>query len=180
MIASSHVVAACIVIAMSTVDIAEPAPVAPVTRPTEVDLKGISFNAELVESAVDFGMPVRVNVRLKNLSERPLIFPDRRGGDDELNYVLSVHGPGNQDPALTALGRSLYSPKEWEQIRELQIRLAPGESRLVSLDVTKIFDMRAPGDYRIEIKRYVYQGERDMLIPINTNVVTVKIRRPNP
>jgi len=157
------------------VSLAEPHPVAPVTRPTDDDLKGISFEISAERSAPKVGDPVLVKALLKNISKRPLIFPDRRGEGDEINYLISIERASGKSPILTDRGVTLYSPRDWEKIRDIHRAVKPGDSIEVSLDIARIYQITEPGEYRVQVKRYVYKGRQDLLIPILSNVLVMKI-----
>jgi hypothetical protein len=116
-----------------------------------------------------------VKIVLKNTSNHPLIFPDRRGGGDEINYLISIERTSGKSPVLTERGLTLYAPKDWERIREIHRELKPGESIEVPLDIARIYQITDPGEYRVQVKRYVYQGRQDLLIPILSNVLVLKI-----
>ena len=156
---------------------AEPNPLSPVTRPTEADLKGISFAVSPWDTAPKLGDPIFLKIVLKNTSNHPLIFDDRRNGGDEINYLLSLERVGGDSPPLTEKAQTLYSPRHWERIRMLRHELKPGESLQVTLDLTHIYQMKEPGEYKLQVKRYVYKGNQDLLIPILTDKITLNIQR---
>jgi len=161
----------------TTASLAEPNPLSPVTRPTEEDLKGISFVVSAWDATAKVGDPIHLKIVLKNTGKRPLIFPERRNGGDEVNYLISLERVGGKSPPLTERGLTLYSPRDWERIREIHRELRPGESIQVTLDITHIYQIKDPGEYRLQIKRYVFQGSQDLLIPILSNKLTMKIQR---
>jgi hypothetical protein len=59
----------------------------------------------------------------------------------------------------------------------LRHELKPGESLQVTLDLTHIYQMKEPGEYKLQVKRYVYKGNQDLLIPILTDKITLNIQR---
>ena len=157
--------------------LAEPNPLSPVTRPTEADLKGISFVVSPWDTAPKLGDPIFLKIVLKNTSNHPLIFDDRRNGGDEINYLISLERTGGKNPPLTEHGLTLYTPQHWERIRQLRHELKPDESLQVTLDLTRIYQIKEPGEYKLQVKRYVYKGNQDLLIPILTDKITVNIQR---
>jgi hypothetical protein len=160
----------------TTASLGEPNPLSPVTQPTEEDLKGISFVVSAWDSTAKVGDPIHLKIVLKNTGKRPLIFPDRRNGGDEINYMISLERVGGKSPDLTERGLTLYSPRDWERIRELHRELKPGEAIEVTLDLSRIYQIKEPGEYKLQVKRYVYKGKQDLLIPILTNKLTMKIQ----
>jgi hypothetical protein len=157
---------------------AEPNPLSPVTRPTEEDLKAISFAVSAWDSTAKVGDPIYLKVVLKNTGKHPLIFSDRRKGGDEINYLISLERVGGKSPRLTERGLALYTPLHWERISELRHELKPGEAIEVTLDLTRIYEIKEPGEYKLQIKRYVYKPNqnKDLLIPILTDKITMKIQ----
>jgi len=166
----------CAVTFCAVPSFAEPTPLLPVTRPTEKDLKGISFSVSVWDSALKVGDPIHLKIVLKNTSNHPLFFLDRHNGGDEINYLISLERVGGKSPRLTEHGLTLYSPPDVERFEAIHRQLNPGESVEITLDVSHIYRIKEAGEYRVQVKRYVAQGKKDLLIPILSNKLTLKIQ----
>ena len=91
--------------------------------------------------------------------------------DSHDNKVSLTDVTGNTPP-LTEFGKKATSPMGMPGPRRA-LRLQPGESKQISLDISQIYDLSRPGKYTVSISRFVRSPLRG---DVTSNPLTIEIR----
>ena len=71
-------------------------------------------------------------------------------------YSVQITGPNGEHAGLTAFGRELLKPERHQ--RRTVLDLASGQAVETDIPIASIYDMRAAGEYRVQISAKVPEG----------------------
>jgi hypothetical protein len=91
---------------------------------------------------------------------------------DTLDNKVSLTDATGNSPSLTAFGKKVTSVLGMLGPRRA-LRLRPGESKQISLDISQIYDVSRPGKYTVSISRFV----RSPRGTAKSNPLTIVIRQ---
>lgn len=112
-----------------------------------------SLDLSLKATAVKSGSVIKARVTLTNTSNDTLgiecISPER-------DYALTVLNSDGSPAPLTKLGRELKEHAgEMDIFRSILVELKVGETREDVVRISDLYDLRAPGEYTIQVSRVV-------------------------
>ena len=115
------------------------------------------------------GEQIVVLITIKNTSDFESQLPST--SDVMLDNEVSLTDATGNSPPVTAFGKKLTSGMNRLGPRRT-LRLQPGESKQISLDISQIYDLSLPGKYTLSISRFV-RAPRGM---VKSNPLKIVIR----
>jgi len=144
-----------------------PAPLFPTTKPSPLDLNGITLSVATSESHPTRGRPLKVAVTLANALDDPLWLPLRR--QPEKDFVATVTSQSGAPAPLTPAGVAAYSRPPIDSAGIAVVDVPKDHPRHALLDLSAIYDLSTPGEYTVIVRVYVFQpGHRDRLVPVTS------------
>lgn len=124
----------------------------------------------LDQAQIKLGEAARLHVKLTNASKRPLTVTET---SLEREFEIRVMDPHGAEPPLTEQGKNLRGKGKFPIIiyRNFQLTLAPAEVVKGDEDISQIYSLAVPGEYRATVCRIVVE-----LGPILSNTVSLAVR----
>lgn len=110
----------------------------------------VSIETNNSEDIFNAGEPIALVITVKNTG---VVEAELSRSCDTDNEVSLTDARGNPPP-LTVLGKKVTSEFSNPCPRRA-LRLQPGESKQIRLDISQIYDLSRPGKYTISISRFV-------------------------
>jgi hypothetical protein len=120
----------------------------------------------LEQTEIKSGEAAKLHVKLTNASKHSLTITETSLEREFEIRVTDAHG---KEPPLTEQGKNLRGPVEI--YRNFQLTLAPGEVVKGDEDISQIYSLAVPGEYRATVCRVVVE-----LGPILSNAVSLTVR----
>jgi hypothetical protein len=147
------------------------------SQPAQGARSVLSIAASPVQPKVKLGSSVLLNVRMTNTSHHDVsVWIENAGGEDQ--YEVDVRDQKRNLPADTDYGkkRNGHVHLEMLKLKDLIgsgacILLKRGKSLVHQVNVSKLYDLRAPGKYFIRVQ--TADPERPVMLKSNTVRVTV-------
>ncbi len=114
----------------------------------------VSFTVTITAKQVSctVGGPCWIHIVLKNTSARILPLPEERSGGEQ-NYRVSVWLSGGSPAKDTDYGRKLNDPYPGGSRSFILLQLNPGDEKAEDLDVSRVADLSALGNYTVQVER---------------------------
>lgn len=116
---------------------------------------------------------IRVRAVVTNISKNEIALG--RSSDDrgEFEFTIEIHDSQGKTPSLTEYGKTLKGEGEVPLILPYggDSHLHPGESFRSEIVVTKIYDLKQPDDYTVQLQRKDIPSEK--IVKSNSITVTV-------
>ncbi len=118
------------------------------------------------------GEQIILIITVENISDSAAALPQTCAAldCDTLDNEISLTDASGDSPPMTALGKKITSVSSLGPRRAL--RLQPGASKQINLDVSQLYDLSSPGKYAISVSRFV----RSPRGKAKSNSLTVVIR----
>jgi hypothetical protein len=139
----------------------------------------ITLNISAVQESVKVGSPVRVRLILKNKSDHDIVVVREIRGfdchvdvrdtdgqlaaDTKLGYILNGH--------VANLDLSRVSPQDLTG-NLVSGTVGPGKTLTWELDASKLYDIKEPGKYTIQLKK---KDPENPSITVQSNMITVTV-----
>src|SRR6185437_6158558 len=143
-----------------------------IAAPVRSGSQAFTLSLEAEESPTKVNSEVRINVTIRNTSNRAMYVSDSNGPVPS-DYVIDARDSQGRPAPDTDFARKLKSKEQGYFSSDTVFTLQPGESHKTALVVTKLYDLSSPGKYLIQVSRTVpkeFGGGA-----IKSNIVTVTI-----
>lgn len=140
----------------------------PAGRVTE----GFQVSATAENESVISGAPARLRIRIRNVTDRALYLGE---AGTEHDYGVRISSDTGRTIPLTAHGKSVLNGGRFYM--NLSILIKPGEEREEVIDISKIYDMKTPGNYSVVLERKVGKLEGKGVAQAESNTVHIKVIR---
>ena len=138
-----------------------------------------TLNISTVQESVKVGSPVRIRVILKNISDHDIVVGREVGGMDCRIDVRDAHGKLVADTKLGYFRNGHVANLDLSRISPQDLTgnayygtLRPGETSKWELDASKLYDIKQPGSYSIQVDR---RDPEDLSTFVKSNTITVKV-----
>jgi hypothetical protein len=112
-----------------------------------------SISIESKNPVVGAGQPIQVHIVLKNTTDRQFtVFRSIGGSRGELHYSISVIDPDGNPATRTAYGTAVQKNQVFPLSRIMKTIL-PGEDVDENVDISRLFEMGAGGEYSVQVTR---------------------------
>jgi hypothetical protein len=136
---------------------------------------GFSLALRIKDNRVKRNQHVLVEFLIQNLTKRFLGLEET---SPENEYEILVRNSQGQKVSPTERGRLVRSNKG-QDFRVIGIKVKPGEQRSDMMDIARLYDLSAPGVYRVRatrsVKRLNSKLNYDTWIEVKSNTLTVTI-----
>lgn len=136
-----------------------------------VESEGFMMSARSEKEEVGACEPVVVAVRIKNVSDRILSFPE---SSPESDYGIEVKDDRGEQMPLTRYGKNVL--RSGEEHRRVVTKLDPGAEHQQKLLVNRIYDMSTSGTYFVQISRDVFKRDGKGVAKVKSNVLKIKVK----
>jgi hypothetical protein len=143
-----------------------------IASPVQSTTQAFTLSLEAEETVIKANSEVRMNVTIRNTSNRAMYVSDSNG-PVPCDYLIDARDSQGRQALDTDLARNLKLKKQGYFDSTFIFTLQPGESHKTALVVTRLYDLSRPGKYLIQVSREVPKELGGGTI--KSNVVTVTI-----
>jgi len=133
-------------------------------------ISGVKLTADLNYEQLKEGETLLLTVSIKNNSKQAISYVDRSASAD---FKLDIRNERGIQVGLTKFGQNFFSSRAYYRV--VTTRLEPGQERQYVIEVNKLYDMAAKGDYSIVASRTVQIPSRNSIVVTRSSAVKVKI-----
>src|SRR2546430_2447583 len=113
--------------------------------------EGFQVSAAAESESVQSGMPARLRIKIKNVTDQTLHLAE---AGTEKDYKVRIWTDKRRTVPLTEHGRVLLNT-EGSLYMNLSVIIQPGREREDLLEISNIYDMKTPGNYWVVATRKV-------------------------
>ncbi len=135
--------------------------------------EGFQVSAKAENERIKPGDAAAVRVGIKNVTKKDLHLAEAGSTKD---YKLQVSSDTRKTIPLTELGKRLEDNR-YDLYMNVSLVIKPGEEREDVIDVSKIYDMKTPGNYSIVFQRKVRTLEGKGVAQAESNTVHIQVIR---
>jgi hypothetical protein len=135
--------------------------------------EGFQLSAKAENELVKSGASATLRVRIKNVTKKDLYLAE---AGIEKDYIVRIFSDTRRTIPLTEHGKVLQSTRG-DVYMNLSLLIKPGEEREDVIDISKIYDMKAPGNYSVVLERKVGKLEGKGVAQAESNTVHIKVIR---
>ena len=132
-----------------------------------------SITISTEKPTVEAGLPVDLRIKLFNTSDKVVDCSKWDANGLDRRYIYDVRDEN---------GRSVEIPGEHHELRGGSWRgpcdLSPGESVNTGSRISALYDFTKPGQYLVQISRYIGSDEKEGAI--KSNIITITVVAPPP
>ncbi len=125
-----------------------------VAVPTRSVTQPFTLSLEAEENVIKANSEVKVNVTIRNMSNRAMSVTDSNGPVPS-DYVIDARDVHGRPAPDTDFGRKLKLKEHGYFDSTFIFTLQPGESHKTAMVVTKLYDLSRPGNYLIQVSRAI-------------------------
>ncbi len=123
------------------------------------------------EDEVQVGADARVVITLKNLSNRQMLIAGHAGTNNpEFSYRIEVRTANGHEVEATAYGAGIRSERAQEAGRTTVDYVQPGGVSVQTAHLGKLFNLRQPGRYIVQVSRKDASG-----VTVKSNEITLNV-----
>jgi len=134
----------------------------------EADLRLI---ASLPRRGVTGGEPIILKLSLTNTTSKDVIVVESNPLAD---YKIDVRDQRGRPVPPTPEGKDLLFHSLWVG-RRLSVRLAPGDKKVETFEINKVYDMSKPGSYTVTGSRRALTDVDKSWVELKSNIVKVTV-----
>jgi hypothetical protein len=133
--------------------------------------EGFQVSAMSANELVVSGAPASLRVRIKNVSNKVLYLAEIGA---EKDYRVHISSDTARTIPLTEHGKALLN-SEGDVYMNVGLSIKPGQEREDVLEISSIYDMKAPGNYWIVVSRKVGKLGGGGVAQAESNTVHIKV-----
>lgn len=127
-----------------------------------------SLTISTPEPEIPAGSVIRLNIRVKNVSEEPIGFVTRGQSRAEQSFTINVLDDAGKPVPKTQYGNSLHP----ERGRAVGGSLNPGQEGEEFTILSRVFDLSMPGKYLVQVER----TDRRRQTTVKSNTITIWVQ----
>lgn len=135
--------------------------------------EGFQVSAAAESELVQSGMPARLRIKIKNVTDQALHLAEVGA---EKDYKVRIWTDKGRTIPLTEHGRVLLNT-EGSLYMNLSVIILPGQEREDILEISNIYDMKTPGNYWVVATRKVGGLHSKGVTQAESNPVHIKVNR---
>lgn len=133
--------------------------------------EGFQLSARLDQEKLKSGVPVVLQLSLRNITKRELRVVETI---TEYDYEIEITNERGVRAPLTKRGQQLKDgPRQYTKV--VSVKIAPGQEQQVKLEINLIYDITAKGVYSITARRKVPKLDRSGQAEVVSNPVKLEI-----
>ena len=133
--------------------------------------EGFQLSAKAENERIKSGGSALLRVRIKNVTKKDLYLAEVGVAKD---YAVRVSSDSRRTIPFTEFGKNLQTSRN-DVYMNLSLTIKPGEEREDVLDISKIYDMKTPGNYWIVLERKVGKLEGKGAAQAESNTVHIEV-----
>lgn len=137
---------------------------------SQITIEPLSLTITPAEQTATAGAIIKVKAKLTNLTDHVITFFDT---NSDCDYLTEVRGDSGNPAPETAYKRQLQCSDKSGDSRNILVSLKPREAIGEEILVSRLYELRRPGNYTVQVSRRVPKGVGKG--PIKSNVVTITV-----